>query len=140
MVVAWCRGGGGFDGRGRPTDKRVDEQLTVDEFVVGLVGVGQQAVVAGGFAVEPASGGAPDVVPDAVVVLDVVDAFERGTGNGGRRGWVLDQLAQDAGAPLEPTRDTAPAEDDADNAPEKKLDISKVFADFTSNANDDDQD
>lgn len=49
-------------------------------------------------------------------------------------------LAQDAGAPLEPTRDTAPAEDDADNAPEKKLDISKVFADFTSNANDDDQD
>jgi len=50
-------------------------------------------------------------------------------------------LAQDAGPSLEPTRDSTLAEDEANEAREKKVDLNKVFADFSGgNDDDDDQD
>jgi hypothetical protein len=49
-------------------------------------------------------------------------------------------LAPDPGPSLEPTRDSTIAEDEANEAREKKVDLNKVFADFSAGHDDDDDD
>ncbi len=47
-------------------------------------------------------------------------------------------LVQDSGPSLEPAHDNAASDDDANEVREKKVDLDKVFADFSAGASDDD--
>ena len=71
----------------------VTDQHPVDELVVGLVGVGQEAVVARGLAVFPSPGGTPQVGERVRVEMA---AGKRLPGDPGKGGGILHHLAEDA--------------------------------------------
>lgn len=71
--------------------------MAVEHAVVHLVRVGHQAVVAGGLAVLPGSGGVPEVLPRLRVEVADAERFGTDPRQGAR---IVEQASEDTGAAL----------------------------------------